>query len=161
MLDGASPQPRLFAEAPRTRSALLAARRAESTNELQARYDQWEACNPAWAQRLTGPAAAAALGYGKAAGSPGWNSRSEMVHARKTAMRHDAMLSSGFDAATQRQLTSHELDSLTTSIVRACLWLDIPLSCLSAKRPPAALSRCLWVAPALPLLRPTHTLTGL
>ena len=62
MLDGASPQPRLFAEAPRTRSALLAARRAESTNELQARYDQWEACNPAWAQRLTGPAAAAALG---------------------------------------------------------------------------------------------------
>ena len=132
MLDGASPQPRLFAEAPRTRSALLAARRAESTNELQARYDQWEACNPAWAQRLTGPAAAAALGYGKAAGSPGWNSRSEMVHARKTAMRHDAMLSSGFDAATQRQLTSHELDSLTTSIVRACLWLDIPLSCLSA-----------------------------
>ena len=103
---------------PRTRSELLAARRAESAHQLQSRYNQWESENPAWAQRLTGPAAAAALGYGKAVGSPGWNSRSEMMHARKVASREASMRSSGFDEATQKKLTSFEPNTLTTAISR-------------------------------------------
>ena len=75
--------------APRTRSALLAARRQESAGILQTNYNLWEAENPAWARRLTGPAAAAALGY-TGAGTSQWSCRSEMLHARKTAMRQNA-----------------------------------------------------------------------
>ena len=106
---------------PRTRSELLASRRAESSHLLQSRYNEWESQNPVWAKRLTGPEAAAALGYGRPAGSPGWNSRSEMLHARKTVSREAAMRASGFDAETQKKLTSHELDMLSTSISRCCL----------------------------------------
>ena len=116
--------------APRTRSALLAARRAESANILQTNYNVWEAENPAWARRLTGPAAAAALGY-TGEGNSNWTCRSEMIHARKTASRQQAMKASGFDMATQRKLTSHELDALNTSISRVTTdpslkWNDAP-----------------------------------
>ena len=119
-------------EPPRTRSELLAARRAESSFQLQSRYDAWESQNPAWARRLTGPAAAAALGYIKQEGDPvGWNSRSEMMHARKTTSREAAMRASGFDRETQKKLTSFELDALTTSLARDCAdpsttWVEAP-----------------------------------
>ena len=104
-------------EAPRTRSELLAARRAESAYQLQSRYNQWEGENPAWARRLTGPAAASALGYGKG-GMSQWESRAEMMHARKVTQREAAMRCSGFDDITQKKLTSHEPNTLLTSISR-------------------------------------------
>ena len=43
----------------RTRSELLSRRRQESSNAFQTAYNKWEHENPAWARRLTGPAAAA------------------------------------------------------------------------------------------------------
>jgi len=117
--------------APRSRSELLAARRAETSHALQSRYNEWEAANPAWARRLTGPAAAAALGYGKGAGSAGFASRSDMLHARKIASREASMRASGFDEPTQKKLTSFEPNTLTTSISRATvdpslLWREDP-----------------------------------
>jgi len=95
-------------------------RRGESSSQLQARYNEWEAQNPVWARRLTGPGAAAALGYGRAAGSEtSFCTRSEMLQARRTASREASMRASGFDERTQKVLTSHIVGDLTTSITRS------------------------------------------
>ena len=65
----------------------------ETTTQLQHRYDDWESQNPVWARRLTGPDAAAALGY-TGEREAEFGSRREMMHARRTAQRAAAMKAS-------------------------------------------------------------------
>ena len=102
----------------------MASRRAESTSQLQTRYNDWEAQNPVWARRLTGPEAANALGYSGERECQ-FASRRDMLHARRTAARENAMRTSGFNEATQKKLTSHELGVLHTSLSRPTV--DPPL----------------------------------
>ena len=114
-----------------TRSALLAARRAESGGELQAQYDVWADRNPVWAPRVGGPEAAAALGYASGGHSSGPATRSELRLDRKRENLKIAVNSSGFDKDTQDAICANEPGVLITSISRnmpnpSVAWVDKP-----------------------------------
>ena len=114
--------------APATRSELLANRRAESRDYLQGSYDAWESANPVWAQRLTGPAAAAALGFND---HDVGTSRREMLHQRRINSRDMALRTSGFSDAVQQRLCEQEPGQLITSLSRPTQdpttdWIDAP-----------------------------------
>ena len=96
--EGSAPvsEPPPAVDPPISRSEMLQRRKAERQNILQSTYDAWESANPVWAQRLTGSAAAEALGYNNAL-DPVHASRHDLLHDRKLAMREAAVRSSGFD----------------------------------------------------------------
>ena len=114
----------------RTRSELLSRRRQELSDGYQNTYNKWEHENPAWARRLTGPAAAAALGYGGGGDCP-FPSRRDMLLERRQTQRINAMKASGFDDETQQKLTAFPLDAITTSLSRptedpSLRWVEEP-----------------------------------
>ena len=117
--------------APRSRSELLATRRAESAHELQSRYDTWERSNPVWAQRRTGPDAARALGYDGPRGNEHASHR-DLIYARRVAARAAALHGSGFDNATKtKMIEAYEPDRMVTSLARpvegaSLAWIDKP-----------------------------------
>ena len=115
---------------PISRSELLARRRAESSNYLQGTYDEWEAANPVWARRLTGTAAAAALGIDTSDGDS--RSRIGMMQERRVASRDLAMNSSGYAPTIQAQLCAHEPNQLHTSLARQTE--DLPLEYVERPR---------------------------
>ena len=120
-----------------SRSELIANRRVETAYQLQSRFDQWESSNPSWAQRLTGPDAAAALGYvGERVCK--FATRRDMIHARRLASRQAAMEASGFDDETKAKLSTPA--PMATSIARPTVdpstkWVDTPaVKCRSQLR---------------------------
>lgn len=112
-----------------TRSELFARRRYESATAFQEQYDRWETSNPAWARRLTGPAAAAALGFGGGCDRP-FPTRRDMILERRKTARQAAVQASGFDEAMQATLR-HLPPEIHTSIARptadpSMVWVDAP-----------------------------------
>ena len=101
-----------------TRSQLLAARRAESADQLQSSYDVWANKNPMWAPRATGPDAAAALGYGSGGEAAGPSTRRELMLERQMDNLRQSVAASGFDKDTQAALCANEPGVLVTSLVR-------------------------------------------
>lgn len=125
-----------MAEPPLTRSALLAARRAESSQELQAQYDVWARSNPTWAPRIGGPEAAAALGYASGGAGSGPGTRKELMLQRKREDLQIAVASSGFDKETQAAICQNDNidpDRLVTNLARnlenpSVAWVDNPVN---------------------------------
>lgn len=116
-----------------TRSQLLAARRAESAEQLQSSYDVWANRNPMWAPRATGPEAAAALGYVSSGESAGPSTRRELMLERQMDNLRQSVAASGFGKDTQAALCANEPGVLVTSIVReagqqnpSTAWVDKP-----------------------------------
>ena len=109
----------IFVPPARTRSELLARRRQEDANAFQTTYNKWEEANPAWARRLTGPAAAAALGYGGDDSERPFPTRRDMLLSRRQAARTNAMKASGYSEDVQaRLIDNHSADVMTTNISR-------------------------------------------
>ena len=115
-----------------TRSALIAARRAETGAELQQQYDVWADRNPVWAPRVAGPEAAAALGYVSGGVRSGPATRKEMMLERKKENLKIAVASSGFDQDTQAAICSVcDQPELVTNLVRDAVdptvaWVEKP-----------------------------------
>ena len=117
---------------PATRTELLQRRKAETHEALRLTHSAWEMVNPMWAPQLTGPAAAAALGYVSGQGQrTGHATRRELLLARKIAGREAAISSSGFaDAAGPRQ--GAEPAGMITSLARpnakepSLAWVEAP-----------------------------------
>ena len=115
-----------------TRSALIAARRAETGAELQQQYDVWADRNPVWAPRVAGPEAAAALGYASGGVRSGPATRKEMMLERKKENLKIAVASSGFDKDTQAAICSVcDQPELVTNLSRDAVdptvaWVEKP-----------------------------------
>ena len=123
----------LFVPPARTRSELLARRRQEDAADFQNTYNRWETQNPAWARRLTGPAAAAALGYGGDDSERPFPTRRDMLLHRRQTSRTNAMKASGFGEDVQAKLIdNHSADTMTTNLSRpkelgaTTQWIDEP-----------------------------------
>jgi hypothetical protein len=123
----------LFMPPARTRSELLARRRQEDAADFQSTFNKWEMENPAWARRLTGPAAASALGYGGDDSERPFPTRRDMLLHRRQTSRTNAMKASGFGEDVQaRLIDNHSADTMTTNLSRpkelgaSMQWVDEP-----------------------------------
>eukprot|EP00965_Chrysotila_dentata_P158601 5238803-Pleurochrysis_carterae.AAC.1 len=114
---------------PTTRAELMRMRKEETRDCLQSQYDRWSESKPMWAPRLTGEAAAEALGYRRGSmHHDTYSNRTELMNSRRADNRQAAIAAGGLkgDAALEAPP-----QVLSTSIARqtkdpTLKWVDNP-----------------------------------